>query len=166
MRDKIFESYVNDLKIQYSKFARDVEYGSDREKLSNEYYTIMYAVFHLYRNILTSLDLDQMGKDDCFREPTKEELKEYKCSLNTKNNEFPLVRILEYRHRKFPEYLDDYGMETFLEFKDSCGDIKYIRTNDADWDYVLDKTFDVDIVNNLEPQKVVDLLYSDTWFEV
>ena len=165
MKDDIFESYIGNLMIYYGKYAREIKNSNNKEETSKKYKEIIYAIFHLYRDILTTLHLDQMGKKDCFREPTKEEYKEYHCSLDTEKNKFPLLRIVEYRHEIFPEYLDDYGMETFIEFKDFEGNIKQVRTNDADWDYELDRTFDVDRLSYLDPQEAVDLLYNDIWFK-
>lgn len=165
MKDDIFESYIGNLMIYYNKYARDIKNSNNKEETSKKYKEIIYAIFHLYRDILTTLHLDQLGKSDCFREPTKEEEKEYTCSMNTEKNVFPLVRVLEYRHEKFPEYIDDYGMETFIEFKDFEGNIKHVRTNDADWDYELDRTFDVDRLSYIDPQEAVELLYNDIWFK-
>ena len=76
-----------------------------------------------------------------------------------------MVSILEYRHEKFPVYLDDYGMEEFMEFEHYDGNIKQIRTNDVDWDYELDRTMDVDRLTYLDPQQAYDLLINDVWFK-
>lgn len=166
MKEIIFNSYIDTLLIYFNKYVRDVKNTNvNREELSKKYMEIFYAVFKLYREILSSLKLDEQGKDDCFREPTKDEKKEYTCSLNNDKNNFPLVRILEYRNERFPEYLDDYGMETFIEFEDYEGKIRQVRTNDVDWDYELDRIFDVDRLSYLDPQEAYDLLINDSWYK-
>ena len=165
MKEDIFNSYISNLLIYANKYIRDLKYEEkDKNEISKKYKEIFYAIFKLYRDILSSLDLDEIGKSRCFREPTKDEKCEYTCSLNTEKTKFPLVRVLEYRHEKFPEYLDDYGMETFIEFEDYEGNIKQVRTNDVDWDYELDRTFDVDRLSYLDPQEAYDLLINDIWY--
>lgn len=166
MKDNIFESYISTLIIYANKYIRDLKYNeSSEEELKKKYREIFYAIFKLYREILSSLKLDECGKDTCFRKPTKDEELEYTCSLNNEKTTYPLTRILEYRNEKFPEYLDDYGMETFIEFENYEGKVIQIRTNDVDWDYELDRTMDVDRLTYLDPQQAYDLLINDVWFK-
>ena len=166
MKEDIFNSYINTLVIYANKYIRDLRYKEyDENELKRKYLEIYYAIFKLYRDFLSSLQLDEFGKNDCFRKPTKDEEKEYTCSLNNEKTNFPLNRILEYRHEKFPEYIDDYGMQTFIEFTKFNGEIQSIRTNETDWDYELDRIFDVDRLSSLNPQDAYDLLINDIWYK-
>lgn len=166
MRDDIFETYISSLLIYANKYIRDLKYEpNNKDELVKRYREIFYAIFRFYREMLSNLHLGQYGKDDCFREPTKDEELEYTCSLNNEKIQYPLNRILEYRHEKFPEYIDDYGMQTFIEFKDFNDKMQTVRTNDTDWDYELDRIFDVDRLSNLDPQEAYDLLINDIWYK-
>jgi len=166
MKEDIFNSYINTLVIYANKYIRDLrckEYNEN--ELKRKYLEIYYAIFKLYRDILSSLHLDEFGKNNCFRKPTKDEYNEYTCSLNNEKTNFPLNRILEYRQEKFPEYIDDYGMSTFIEFENYEGKIIQIQTNETDWDYELDRIFDVDRLSSLNPQDAYDLLINDIWYK-
>lgn len=161
---KLFENYIGQLITETNFYLRKIK-NNDNTYI-NTYKRVLYTIFKAYRENLISFNLDEQYKNRCFRKPTKDEEKEYECSENTEKTKFPLNRILEYRNEKFPEYLDDYGMQTFIEVPMLDETYKHIQTNDTDWDYELDKIMDYERLIDLDPQKAYDLLLNDIWFKV
>ena len=160
----LFENYIGQLITETNFCLRRLK--DNNTAYLDIYKRVLYSIFRSYRENLASLNLDEQHKDRCFRKPNKDEKNEYVCSENTEKTTFPLNRILEYRNEKFPEYIDDYGMQTFIEVTDYKGDIKHIQTNDMDWDYELDRIFDVERLSNIEIDKTYDLLLNDNWYKI
>lgn len=164
IKSKLFENYIDQLITETNFYLRRFKQGETN--YLDTYKRVIYSIFRSYRANLSSLNLDEQGKDRCFRKPTKDEEKEYECSQNTEKVKFPLNRILEYRNEKFPEYIDDYGMQTFIEYEDAEGSKHQIQTNDVDWDYELDRVFDVERFSNIKMDKIYDLLLNDNWYKI
>ena len=164
IKSKLFENYINQLITETNFYVRKVKQNELNYK--DIYTRVVYQIFKGYRDNLTSFSLDEYGKDRCFRKPTKDEQKEYECSENTEKTKFPLNRILEYRNEKFPEYIDDYGMQTFIEVLMPDETYKHIQTNETDWDYELDRIMDYERLIQLSAEDSYNLLLNDMWFRV
>ena len=164
IKSKLFENYIDQLITETNFCLRKFKDGETN--YLDIYKRVIYSIFRSYRANISSLNLDEQGKDRCFRKPTKDEEKEYECSQNTEKVKFPLNRILEYRNETFPEYLDDAGMETFIEFVGFDGKVKTIRTNDVDWDYELDRIMDYERLCYYTIEDKYNLLLNDNWFKI
>ena len=158
VRKIIFNTYTDSLNCYISKVSR-----SDNKVLNHD---VLYNMFKLYRGILTDLHLDILNYPDNTyrRKPTKKEEKLFQCSLNKSKNEFPLCGIIKYRNCEFPEYLDDYGMTTFIEVKFDNKTYKQIQTNDVDWDYELDLLLDVEKLLRLSLDEALLAINDNPWF--
>lgn len=163
----LFDSYVTNMYNLINRYKRDFNHCRERfgDYTSAVLKENLNEIFNLYRRMLANLNLDGFNNRNLFRTPTEEESKSYKCSLDNDKNDFPLVAILEYRNCKFPEYIDDYGMESFIEISDSDGKMIQIRTNEVDWDYELDKILDVERLSKLSYEDACTLMLSDPWFK-
>lgn len=162
-RERAFSTYTSRLYqiLRHKKYdLQQAKTEDERKALGSKYYEIAYNVFTLYKDITSYNFKDEIWKlNDCFREITEEDKKKYICHLNNEDNTFELVRVLEYRGVEFPEFLDDYGMDTFIEVVDPKTNIYLTFTTQFDWDFALDELFDV---NWLFDQEDIDIKSIDS----
>ena len=124
-KDKILESYLGSLEGTLFKLKRGVI-------SKNMFFDLAYNSFSLYRKILNNLGLDNTNEELYqVRKATKEDEQKYSYVVN--GYSFPLNHIFTYYGVEYPEYVDDYGMDTFLLVGNQT-----ISTQ-CDWDYMLDK---------------------------
>lgn len=124
-KEKILECYLSSLESIMYKLKRGI--------ISKyQFYDLSYNSFSLYRSVLNNLGLDNTNESLYqVRKPTEEDIEKYKYDVD--GFEFPLIHIFTYFGVDYPEYVDDYGMDTFL-----LVDNQPISTQ-RDWDYALDK---------------------------
>lgn len=99
--------------VDYLSNCLDFKYQLERENLSatDKKYIEgrIKQNFYNFENSKAYLNIKDLYKT---RKPTKEEEEKYKIE-----GDFPLVRILEYRDKVLPIYLDDYGQQEFAVYK-------------------------------------------------
>lgn len=92
------------------------------------------GIFNLYQDIRYSL-----GTLSLYDDLNKDNINKYQCSLDTAEYQYPCIGTINYFGEELPWYIDDYGMDTFIEIS---VDGKYYQIStayDRDWWYEVDK---------------------------
>lgn len=90
-----------------------------------------------------------------YFELLNKEDKNYKCSLNTKDIIFECIGTLTHHDVKYPVFIDDYGMEDFIEIGNTTIGLNY------DWWYAVDsKEVDsfIDTDDEKKCNKMIEIL--------
>lgn len=133
--------------------------------LSDEYYNeeeikkcdnTAYAYFSIYEDMMIAVSMPYLG------ELLDKKDNKHKCSIDKDKNIFPCIGTVTYRNKKFPVFLDDYGMDEFLEIKTPNG-VRQVSTL-YDWYYLVDEYLYLDPISSMTKDtyhKVLDDLLKE-----
>lgn len=121
--------------IRSSNKYDDSEYNSELREINSK----IDMVFSFYQKIR-----DTLCPPAAYENLSREKIDQYHCSLDTPKCQFPCFGTYEYRGETLPFYLDDYGMDDFIEIKIND---KYYQISTAygrDWWYEVDRLKDLE----------------------